>query len=132
MCSSRVEPHGSIQLYVHEDRYNIPHGTSQFVSESDDWLLGRRLEVDRDLGLRFDGLAVEDVGFVAPLLDRVEGGASEDEVAADEFEVANAAVPGDECLQDDGALQARPRSLRRIDWLHLRQQQFSGSFLRQD
>jgi hypothetical protein len=35
----------------------------------------RELEVYCDLGLNFDGLIAEVVGFVFPLLDRIDGGA---------------------------------------------------------
>ena len=52
-----------------------------------------QVENDIDGGLHFNGLAVEEVGTVAPLLDRVDGGLAEHGVAAEDAEVFDGAGP---------------------------------------
>src|SRR5579872_368095 len=68
-----------------------------------------------DLGLDGDGLIVEVVRLVFPLLDGVDGGAGENRVATDQLHTGNAAVFANAGQKLDGALDAHLPGLWRID-----------------
>ncbi len=82
----------------------------------------RQSEIDRDQGLGFDRAAVDQIRLVAPLPDGAIRRLAQKQRAANQLEVLNGAVPGDECLQYDCALQACPDRLFRIAGQNLLQQ----------
>ena len=61
---------------------------------------------DGDVGVDFNGLAVEDGGAVAPLSDGVERGLVEERIAANDLQGLNGAVGGDDGAEFDVAAAA--------------------------
>src|SRR5438876_568883 len=86
-------------------------------------------KVDRNLGLYFDGFAIQDVRFVLPLLHGFDSGRSQHRVAADQAEVLNRSVLADLGLQQYGALDARLPRQGRIVGLNFANQQTLGHAL---
>lgn len=70
-------------------------------------------EIHRYLSLDFDGLTIQVVRLIAPILDRLNSCRGQKRVAADELKVLDRAVLGNDCLQDDGTMYARLASNRR-------------------
>ena len=68
--------------------------------------LSGKLETDRDVSLELGHLAIEHVGPEPPLSDGIEGGAAENEIALNEFEVPNRAIFANVDLQHDHAVEA--------------------------
>src|SRR5580693_2177841 len=65
----------------------------------------RQSEIHRDIGLSFDGYTVPHVGFVPPLLNRLDGSLAKQQGAIHEFQVPDAAVSVNPGLQYYRALQ---------------------------
>jgi len=60
--------------------------------------IGKRLwefEFHRDLGLNGDGLVVEIIRLVFPLLDGIDRGVRQDRIATEQFHIGDAAILAD-------------------------------------
>ena len=64
-----------------------------------------QVEVYRNLRTDLGGLAIKHVGFVLPLLDRIDSSTREHRGTADNTEVFNVARLGDRGIQNDRAAQ---------------------------
>lgn len=73
---------------------------------------------DRDVGVDFDGAAVEDGGAVAPLANGRKSGLDEQGIAGDNFERFDGAVGGDEGVKFDAAFATNLPWKRGIDGLN--------------
>lgn len=78
----------------------------------------------------FDGVAVQQVGFVFPLFHGVYGGLDEERLAADDFYFGDVSGLPDRGLQLNGSLGAHAESGGGIRRLDLFQQQTLGNSLR--
>src|SRR5579862_5687095 len=83
----------------------------------------RQAEIHCDIGLSFDGYTIPHVGFVPPLLNRLDGSLAEQQGTVHEFQVADAAVFVNPSLQNYGALQTGFQSLLWIAGRDFLQQQ---------
>src|SRR5581483_5663299 len=82
---------------------NYEKSTACFAAGVAPRVLLRQLEVEADLGLRFDGLVVEHRGFVTPLAVGLEGGVGQKRRAADNAHRAGASLPVNGGCKDNGA-----------------------------
>ena len=83
----------------------------------------RQSEIHRDIGLSFDGYTVPHVGFVPPLLNRLDGSLAKQQGAIHEFQVPDATVFVNPGLQNYGALETGFQSLLWIAGRDFLQQQ---------
>jgi len=68
-----------------------------------------------DVGVDFDGLAVEFRRMVVPLADGVESGIVEERIAGDNFERFDGAVSGDNGVKFDARFMAESDGDARVD-----------------
>src|SRR5207247_10925209 len=73
---------------------------------------------------------IQNVRLIAPLLDGIVSSPSEKERSAYQFQIANAAIPPDACLQNHRPLQASADGLLRIARLDFLQQQLLRKLFR--
>jgi len=71
----------------------------------------RQSEIHRDICLGFDGYSVPQVGFVPPLSDRLDSGLAQKQGAVHQFQISDAAIRANPCLQNNGALETSFQSL---------------------
>src|SRR5579871_2625271 len=93
------------------------------------WLVGQ-FELYGDLRLDLDGLAVEQVRLILPLLHGVGGGLGELRVTAESFDLRDGASLGDGGCQFDGAFHAHTERSGRIDRRNFLDQQSLRNSLR--
>src|SRR5580704_17800977 len=74
----------------------------------------RQSEIYRDIGLSFDGSTIPHVGFVPPLLNRLDGSLAKQQGAIHEFQVPDATVFVNPGLENWGA---RRRSFQGLLWI---------------
>ena len=75
-------------------------------------------EVHLNLGFDLDGLAVQQVRPVLPLLDGFDSRRSECRMTADEFDFVDVALLVDRGIQDYGALNMLFAGVGRIRWIY--------------
>ena len=80
-------------------------------------------EVDRDLRLDFDWIAIEVVRLVSPLADSFQRGARENWVSTQHFQIGDVALFVDGCLDLHCTLGANRERGGRIFWLYALDQQ---------
>ena len=85
----------------------------------------RQLEVDTDLGINFDGLAIKKIRLVLPSLDGIHGRSAQLALAAHHFYPGNVAVFGNRGQQLNCPLDPHGHSGWRIDRVHSLDQQAS-------
>ena len=89
-----------------------------------------RFEVDRDLGLDFDWIAIEVVRLVSPLADSFQRGSRENRVSTQHFQIGYVALFVDGCFDLHGTLGTNRESRWRILWLHSLDEKSLGHALR--
>lgn len=72
---------------------------------------------DGDVGVDFDGLAVEDGGAIAPLTDGIESRLNQERIARDGFQHLDGAVGGNDGVEFDAAFAVELNGDVRIKWL---------------
>jgi hypothetical protein len=95
-----------------------------------DWFLVGQLEIDADFCLDLDGVAVQQIRLVFPLLHGVYGGLGQELVAADDFYFGDVSGLADGCHQLDGPFDAHAESGGRIRGLNFLQQKTLRNSLR--
>lgn len=87
---------------------------SRMTNKLRHYQLVRELEVHSDLGLNFDGLAVEEVGFIFPLFDGIGGGFGKQCVSAKNLHGGDVSRLGDGRQELDLSFNVQLESGRRI------------------
>lgn len=95
-----------------------------------DFALARQFEIDRNLSLNVDGLPIQVIRFVLPLLHCVLGCASEHGVPAQHLDIRDVASLGDGSLQLHRSFFVKLHRLRRITRRNALQNETFGDSLR--
>src|ERR1700742_2430573 len=78
------------------------------------------IEVNRNGGIHFRRITIQQVGLVPPLTNRIRRGSHQHRWSADNTQLLNAAVLGDNCVQNNRSAYVGRTSDRRINRRRLR------------